>query len=199
MSQCQPELAEPLVTELLPYSLSVSFRLIMPGHSARIVSLNDVTSAFTQHAISCTITKTQTVDRMLIREDKCKHKPHACFQLLLDKRTKKHEVRYSLPGRSYIHVLFPNIAVHVSLLLLTCHLPVNQTHQLQTAHQFCKARGFKYVLGFTTQLSHTVTVMEMYKIPLSFSTGTHIFHIVLNAVLLQVGRCLSLIEPLRGI
>lgn len=52
VSHCQPELAEPLVPELLPYSLSVSFRLIIPGHSARIVSLKDVTSAFTQHSIS---------------------------------------------------------------------------------------------------------------------------------------------------
>lgn len=32
--------------------LSVSFRLIMPWHSAKIVSLNDVTRALTQHSMS---------------------------------------------------------------------------------------------------------------------------------------------------
>ncbi len=51
-SWCKPELAEPLVGAVLPYSLSVSFRLIMPGHSAKMVSLNDVTSALTQHSIN---------------------------------------------------------------------------------------------------------------------------------------------------
>lgn len=35
------------------YSLTVSLRLIIPGHSARIVSLNEVTRAFTQHSMSC--------------------------------------------------------------------------------------------------------------------------------------------------
>lgn len=53
ISWCKPELAEPLVGAVLPYSLSVSFRLIMPGHSAKMVSLNDVTRALTQHSISC--------------------------------------------------------------------------------------------------------------------------------------------------
>lgn len=52
ISWCKPELAEPLVGAVLPYSLSVSFRLIMPGHSAKMVSLNDVTSALTQHSIN---------------------------------------------------------------------------------------------------------------------------------------------------
>lgn len=52
ISWCKPELAEPLVGAVRPYSLSVSFRLIMPGHSAKMVSLNDVTSALTQHSIS---------------------------------------------------------------------------------------------------------------------------------------------------
>lgn len=80
VSYCQPELAEPLVPELLPYSLSVSFRLIMPGHSARIVSLNDMTSALTQHSISYTIAKTQTKQAMLVCEDK--FKPHACSKEL---------------------------------------------------------------------------------------------------------------------
>lgn len=42
----------PLVGAVRPYSLSVSFRLIMPGHSAKMVSLNDVTSALTQHSIN---------------------------------------------------------------------------------------------------------------------------------------------------
>lgn len=37
---------------LMSYSLSVSFRLIMPGHSAKMVSLKDVTSALTQHSIN---------------------------------------------------------------------------------------------------------------------------------------------------
>ncbi len=40
-------------TAVRQYSLSVSLRLIIPGHSARMVSLNDVTRAFTQHSISC--------------------------------------------------------------------------------------------------------------------------------------------------
>lgn len=53
------------------------------------------------------------------------------------------------------------------------------------------------MLGLSTQLFHTVT--EMYETHLSFSTDTHIFHIVLHAVLLQVRRCLSLVEPLCGI
>lgn len=52
ISWCKPELAEPLVGAVLPYSLSVSFRLIMPGHSAKMVSLKDVTSALTQHSIN---------------------------------------------------------------------------------------------------------------------------------------------------
>lgn len=52
VSWCKPELAEPLVGAVLPYSLSVSFRLIMPGHSAKMVSLKDVTSALTQHSIN---------------------------------------------------------------------------------------------------------------------------------------------------
>lgn len=41
------------VTTVQQYLLSVSFRLIIPGHSARIVSLNEVTRALTQHSISC--------------------------------------------------------------------------------------------------------------------------------------------------
>ena len=51
-SWCKPELDEPLLVAILPYSLSVSLRLIMPGHSARTVSLKDVTSTLTQHSIS---------------------------------------------------------------------------------------------------------------------------------------------------
>lgn len=50
---------------LLRYSLTVSLRLIIPGHSARIVSLNEVTRAFTQHSISCEDTQNiQTAVRM---------------------------------------------------------------------------------------------------------------------------------------
>lgn len=39
------------------YLLSVSFLLIMPWHSAKIVSLNDVTRAFTQHSMSWNTSK----------------------------------------------------------------------------------------------------------------------------------------------
>ena len=46
------DLAEPVMGADLPYSLSVSFLLIMPGHSAKMVSLNDVTRALTQHSIN---------------------------------------------------------------------------------------------------------------------------------------------------
>ncbi len=82
--------------------------------------------------------KAQTKHPMLVCEkDKCKL--HAEHYLIM----RHHGVlfwsrEHSLSGRSYIHVWFPDIEVHASPLLLTCHLPVNQKcHLGWTTRKIC--------------------------------------------------------------